>query len=389
MNTRPSLFTRVASALGFAALLLAGHIARGQPNTFQETKLISDIPGEAALTDSNLVNPWGITSSASSPFWFSDNGTGVSTLYNSTTHTEPSLVVSIPAPAGGTGAPTGAAFNGTTAFNGDTFVFDTEDGTINGWRGALGTTAESLADNSGAGAVYKGLAVSHIGSNSYLYATDFHNNQITVLPSTGAPALSGNFVDPNLPAGFAPFNIENISGQLFVTYAKQDAAGHDDVSGAGNGYVDIFDLNGDLLKRLISGGPLNSPWGLALAPTGFGPFGGDLLVGNFGDGSINAFDPTSGAFIDSLKDPGNNPIDIQGLWGLTFGNGGSGGLKSDLYFTAGIPGNDEVEDHGLFGSLTHVPDGGTTLLLLAGSLAALFGFYRLGAASRRTEAVRA
>ncbi len=383
MKTHSLPLAPLAPALGLAALLLSAAIVRGQPNTFQETKLISDIPGEAAQTDAHLVNPWGITSSATSPFWFSDNGAGVSTLYNSATNTIPSLVVSIPAPTGGAGAPTGAAFNGTSAFNGDLFLFATEGGTINGWRGALGTTAESLANNSGAGAVYKGLAISHSGANSYLYATDFHNNQITVLPSAGAPALSGNFTDPNLPAGYAPFNIENIGGQLYVTYAKQDAAGNNNVSGAGFGYVNIFDLNGDLVKRLISGGALNSPWGLAMAPTGFGPFGGDLLVGNFGDGSINVFDSTSGNFIDTLRDPGSNPITVDGLWGLTFGNGGSGGKKSDLYFTAGIPGDGQVEDHGLFGSLTHVPDGGATLLMLAGSLAALVGFRHLGAAHRR------
>ncbi|HTQ29594.1 MAG TPA: TIGR03118 family protein [Opitutaceae bacterium] len=343
------------------ALFLGPHVFA--QNEFQQTNLVSDLPGVAAHTDPNLVNPWGISFSSTSPFWIADNGAGVSTLYNST-GTPQSLVVTIPKPGGGTAAPTGTVFNGNSAaFGGDRFIFASEDGTITGWKS--GTAATTLLDNSAGGSVYKGLAISSGGGNSYLYATDFHNNRIAVLSSTGAPTLTGSFSDPTLPAGFAPFNIENIGSKLYVTYALQDAAGHDDVAGPGNGFVDTFNLNGDFLGRLTSGGPLNSPWGLALAPAGFGSFGGDLLVGNFGDGTINAYNPGTGNFVGTLDDPSGNPIVIEGLWGLAFGNGGSGGSPGTLYFAAGIPGDGEIEDHGLFGSLTAIPEPGTYAAALA------------------------
>jgi uncharacterized protein (TIGR03118 family) len=328
----------------------------------------------AANTDPNLVNPWGIASASTSPFWVSDNGTGLSTLYN-TSGTPQGLVVTIPpppgSPAGTTGAPTGTVFNGTSSFNGDLFLFATEGGTIAGWRGALGTTAETLVDSTGVGAVYKGIALSTTGSNSYIYAADFHNGTISVFPSSGAPALGGNFTDPNLPAGYAPFNIQNINGSLLVTYALQDAAGEDDVSGANHGFVDVFDLNGNFVKRLISMSVLNSPWGLAIAPANFGSFSNDLLVGNFGDGRINAFNPSTGALLGTLNDAMGNPITIQGLWGLRVGNGGNGGDPNSVYFAAGIPGPDEIEDHGLFGSISSVPDSGSTIILLAIALSAI------------------
>jgi uncharacterized protein (TIGR03118 family) len=371
-------------ALGLLALSLAAQNLFAQPNTFVQTNLVSDIPGLAAHTDPNLVNPWGIAETATSPFWIADNGSGVTTLYN-TSGTPQSLVVTLPAPGGGPSAPTGEIFNGTGAFNGDLFIFGTEDGTITGWRGALGTNGETLLDSSASGAVYKGLALGTIGSNNYLYAADFHNDHITVLPSSGAPALSGNFTDPNLPAGYAPFNVRNISGQLYVTFAKQDAAAHDDVAGAGNGYIDIFDLNGNFVRRLVSNGPLDSPWGLTLAPAGFGPFGGDLLVGNFGDGMINAFDPTSGAFLGALDGLSADPLSIEGLWGLNFGNGGNGGAANTLYFTAGISGGAEVEDHGLFGAISSVPDTGATILLLA---TAMFGLLAVRRYRLKTDVVR-
>jgi uncharacterized protein (TIGR03118 family) len=351
-------------ALGLLVLCLAAQNLSAQPNTFVKTNLVSDIPALAAYTDPNLVNPWGIAESATSPFWIADNGAGVTTLYN-TSGTPQSLVVTLPNPSGGSSAPTGAVFNGSSAFNGDRFIFGTEDGTITGWRGALSTNGEILMDNSAAGSIYKGLALATVGSFNYLYATDFHNNHIDVLPSSGAPALTGSFTDPGLPAGFAPFNVRNISGQLVVTYAKQDADAEDDVAGPGNGFVDIFDLQGNFQKRLVSNGQLDSPWGLTLAPAGFGPFGGDLLVGNFGDGTINAFNPSNGNYLGTLDNLSANPLSIEGLWGLNFGNGGSGGLANTLYFTAGISGGGDVEDHGLFGSISHVPDTGATILLVA------------------------
>lgn len=346
-------------ALSFASVCIAAS------NTFRETDLVSDIEGRARFTDPHLVNPWGISSGPATPFWVSDADSGVSTLYGTNGNPLP-LVVAIP-PAG-SGAPTGQVFNGGSAFNGDRFIFATEGGAIAGWRGALGTTAEILADNSSAGASYKGIALATVGSDSYLYAADFGNARIEVLPSSGAPALSGAFVDPLLPIGYAPFNIQNLAGQLYVTYAKQGPSG-DDEAGPGNGFVSIFDLNGNLVKRLASGGALNSPWGLALAPGGFGDFGGNLLVGNFGDGTINAYDVESGSFIDSLRGGDGNPLMIEGLWGLKFGNGGAGGDLDKLYFAAGISGGEEIEAHGLFGSIAAIPEPST---LFAG--AAMLGF---------------
>jgi uncharacterized protein (TIGR03118 family) len=341
-------------------------LADGVPDNFTQTNLVSDIPGLAKTTDPDLVNPWGVSFSSASPFWVSDNGTGLATLYNGDGD-KLGLVVTIPSPSSGASAPTGQIFNTSSSFNGDLFIFANEDGVISGWRGALGTTAETLS-NSNIGAVYKGLAIATTSSGSYLYATDFHNNQIAVLPGTGAPALTGHFTDPNLPAGYAPFNIQNINGKLYVTYAVQDAAKHDDVAGAGNGIVDVYDLQGNFLERLITGGALNSPWGMAIAPAGFGSFAGDLLVGNFGDGTINAFDPLSGKLLGQLDGKNGMPLVNSGLWDLTFGNGGNGGSTSDLYFTAGIAGDGKVEDHGLFGSITPTPEPGTFALIGCGLL---------------------
>jgi uncharacterized protein (TIGR03118 family) len=351
-----------------AMLLLCASAPRAQAdgaNSFTQTNLVSDIPGMAKTTDPNLVNPWGVSFSSGSPFWISDNGTGLATLYNGAGGIIP-LVVTVPSPSGGQGAPTGQVFNSSSSFNGDLFIFATEDGTITGWRGALGTTAETLSP--GTGGVYKGLAIATTPNGTYLYATDFHNNSITVLPGIGAPSLSGSFTDPSLPAGYAPFNIQNIGGKLYVTYAVQDAAKHDDVPGAGHGIVDVFDLQGNFLQRLISNGPLNSPWGMTIAPTGFGSFGNDLLVGNLRDGTINAFDPSTGSFLGQLDGPNGMPLINLGLWDLTVGNGGNGSSKSDLYFTAGIPGDGMVEDHGLFGSIVPTPEPGTLALLGIGLL---------------------
>jgi uncharacterized protein (TIGR03118 family) len=325
---------------------------------YRQKNLVSDIPGLAAHTDPHLVNPWGISSGPTSPFWVSNNGTGTSTLYDSAGHPLP-LVVAIPG-----GVPTGQVFNGTTAFNGDRFIFAGEDGTIAGWRGALGPTAETLATPHD-GAVYKGIALASIGSNSYLYAADFHNARIDVLPSSGAPSLAGSFTDPTLPAGYAPFNVQNLGGSLYVSYAKTQSGSNDEVAGPGNGFVDQYDLNGNLLMRIASNGVLNAPWGVALAPATFGQFGGKLLVGNFGDGTINAFDPVSGDLVGTLKDQHGNPLVIDGLWGLKFGNGGAGGKPGTLYFAAGL----DDEAHGLFGSLAPVPEPATTGLAAAALLA--------------------
>jgi uncharacterized protein (TIGR03118 family) len=377
MNPRQQGFRRAVIVAAATLILLSVSrrvLADGVTNNFVQTNLVSDVPGVANNTDPNLVNPWGVAFSGSSPFWVSDNATGLASLYNSD-GVKQGLVVTIPGLGGQPGEPTGVVFNSTVNFNSDLFIFAGENGTITGWRGALGTTAETLF-NSSFDAVYKGIATATTPQGTYLYAADFHNNLINVLPGTGAPALTGNFQDSSLPPGYAPFNIENIGGNLYVTYALQDAAGKDDVAGSGHGIVDVYDLNGHFLKRLITGGLLDSPWGLALAPTGFGSFANDLLVGNFGDGTINAFDPGSGAFLGQLHDASGNPIVNPGLWALTFGNGGNGGIASDLYFTAGSA----AENHGLLGSLaptspttTSTPEPETLTLLTVGVLALLAG----------------
>lgn len=344
----------LAPVAGILALYLGSPPLLAQMD-YRQQNLVSDIPGMAQHTDANLVNPWGIASSPTSPLWVADNGTGVATVYNSHGTALP-LVVTVPSPSGGTSAPTGQVFNGTANFNGDRFLFSSEDGTITGWRGSLGTTAETLSDMSGAGAVYKGLALATIGTNTYLYATDFANNRVDVLPGTGAPALTGTFSDPTLPANYSPFNIQTIGTSLYVTFAQTQQGSDDEAHGAGFGYVDKFDLNGNFQMRVASQGVLNAPWGLTIAPASFGKFGGDLLVGNFGDGMINVFDPTSGDLLGQLKDSQGNPLVISGLWGLRFGNGGNGGAANALFFTAGIA----DEGHGLFGRITPVPEPATT-----------------------------
>ena len=320
---------------------------------FRQYNLVSDQPGVAAHLDPNLVNPWGIATSGSSPFWISDNGPGLSTLYN-TPGIPQALVVSIPGPTGAPAAPTGVVFNSTTSFNRDNFIFATEDGTISGWRGALGSVAEILIDNSAA-ASYKGIAFGTVGTDNNIYAANFAQNRIDAYSSPSTLAtLTGTFTDPLLPAGYAPFNIQNIGGSLFVTYAVVGPTG-DDVAGPGNGILDKYDLNGNLLMRFASAGALNSPWGLARAPGTFGAFANDLLVGNFGDGTINAYDFTSGTYIGALNDESGNPLSIDGLWGLRFGNGGNGGRADTLYLTAGP----DDEQHGLFAAIAPVPEPST------------------------------
>lgn len=336
----------------------------------------------AANLDPNLVNPWGISFSPSGPFWISDNNAGVSSLYNGQGKPQ-SLVVSIPppagSPAGSAGTPTGTVFNGTAAFTvtansksgSSIFLFATEDGTIAGWSPSVDTTHAVIAvDNSAnptasTGAVYKGLALgADSGGHPLLYAANFRAGTVDVFDASFHPTLAGSFADPSIPSGFAPFDVQALGPTVYVTYAKQNAVKHDDVSGPGNGYVDAFDMTGHLLRRVASQGPLNSPWGLALAPSSFGRFGSDLLVGNFGDGLINAYNPSTGAFLGELHDPRDRPIAIDGLWGLAFGNGGSAGPADTLFFTAGIEG----EQHGLFGSLQAIAGADTrTLTTVTGS----------------------
>jgi len=348
------------------------------PSGFTQQNLVSDLPGAAKFMDPDLVNPWGIAFSPMSPIWMSENHTGLATIYNGA-GVKQGLVVSVPAPGGGPGAPTGQVFNSGSGFNGDLFLFATEDGTIAGWRGALGTTAELPVDNSGAGAVYKGLALAASGSNNYLYATDFHNGTVDVFDSAFAKVnLGGSFTDRALPAGYAPFGIQAVGSQLYVTYALQDAAKHDDVHCPGCGFVDVFNTDGTFVKRLASMGSLNSPWGIALVTGNFGKFSGDLLVGNFGDGTINAFDPNTGAFLGTVDGTNGMPLVNEGLWGLAFGNGAQGTSMTTLYFTAGIPGpGGQLEDHGLFGAIA-TPEPGTLALLGTGSLSLMGYGWRRG-----------
>jgi uncharacterized protein (TIGR03118 family) len=336
--------------------------------SFLQTNLISDTPGLAAVTDPNLINPWGIAFSSTGPFWINDNGTGLSTVYDGKGQPFPAgtpLVVSVPLPPGSTGtasAPTGIVFNSTADFvvtaSGKSgpgiFIFATEDGTISAWNSNVNATSAILErDNStvpsaGSGAVYKGLALGSNSNGNFLFAANFRAGTIDVFDKNFAKAtLPGGFTDPNIPGGFAPFGIQNIGGNLFVTYAKQNAEKHDDVAGPGNGYVDLFDTSGNLIRRFATQGALNSPWGLVKAPAPFGSFSNAVLIGNFGDGHISAFDPTSGTFLGQLTDVGNNPLTVDGLWGIAFGNGVNSSDPNTLYFAAGIGG----EQHGLFGSL--------------------------------------
>jgi uncharacterized protein (TIGR03118 family) len=411
------VFTRTRRARPFQArpclealddrCLLSGNVV--------QTNLVSDLPGVAQVTDPNLVNPWGISESSGSPFWISDNNAGVSTLYNvpganNTAVSINPLVVSIPtpgAPLGASGTPNGTVFNldGGAAGgfmvsgvdkNGNpitapaVFLFATEDGTLVGWNPAVnpkgfdpakaGTYGIIAVDNSGnnftepdpakqTGAVYKGLTIATSAtpifagdpaSTTVLYAANFRTGQVEVYDSAfKRVTLPANaFSDPNLPSGYAPFNVQVLGDKVYVTYALQNADRHDDVGGPGHGFVDVFNLNGtpglpDGTARLVSRGPLDSPWGMALAPSSFGSLSGDLLVGNFKSGFIDVFNPTTGAFLGNLKDPDGEPIHIDGLWALKVGNGGAGGAANTVYFTAGL----FHETHGLFGSLAPAAPG--------------------------------
>jgi uncharacterized protein (TIGR03118 family) len=339
------------------ALLAAATPATGAANGYRVNKLVSDQPGKAAQVDPNLVNAWGLVAGPSTPWWVADNETNVSTLYDGTGAIVP-LVVRVG------GAPTGTVFNGGPEFvvskgedsGPSLFLFATEAGTIRGWNPEVpkpspSTKAFTVVPASSRGPIYKGLAIASTAGGDRLYAADFHNATIDVFDGDfHRVARPGAFADPNLPDGFAPFGIQTIGKTIFVGYAKQDAAAEDEVAGRGLGYVDAFSRRGRLLARVASGGKLNAPWGLALAPADFGRFGGDLLVGNFGDGRINAYAPMAGGSYEHdgvLRRPSGVPVSIDGLWALQFGNGGAAGPTNSLFFTAGP----DDETHGLFGSI--------------------------------------
>ncbi len=343
-----------AVALGTSA---SSVVARG----YLQTNLVSNTSAiPAVTTDPNLQNAWGIAFFPGAPFWISDNNGGLSTLYDGLGDIIP-LVVTIPWPTGSAvGSPTGVVANTNSSLfiipgssDPALFIFDSEDGTVSAWSPLVNLTqAQLVIDNSqggsSTGAVYKGLALGENATGVFLYASNFRSGKIDVFSSTfAATTLTGSFTDPKLPPGFAPFGIENINGDLFVTYAMQEAAKHDPMTGAHLGFVDIFDTNGNLITRFAAKGPLNAPWGVAQAPFNFGQFRNMILIGNFGDGHINAYDPLTYKFVGRLADSSNQPLTIDGLWALTFG----GALNSDpgtLYFSAGP--NSEL--NGLFGSIT-------------------------------------
>ncbi|HLJ94934.1 MAG TPA: TIGR03118 family protein [Gemmataceae bacterium] len=324
---------------------------------FTQVNLASDVPGLARITDPNLVNPWGISFSPTGPFWFADNGSGVSNLLDGRGQSVP-LLVTMPFTTQSNGTPTGVVFNGGPGFliseNGvsapSRFLFAAEDGTISSWTAVVdGTHALLAVDNSSLGAVYKGLALAtDAAGRTFLYAANFGRGTIDVFDQNfKSVERSGSFQDPNLPQGYVPFNIQNIHDLLFVTYAQHDGVGRDDRAGAGHGFIDVYDAAGNLMRRFASRGALNSPWGLALAPADFGPFGGTLLVANNGDGHISAYDPESGTFLGSLTADDGSLITVPSLWALAFGNGHEGGASDTLFFTAGV----DNEAHGLFGAI--------------------------------------
>jgi uncharacterized protein (TIGR03118 family) len=336
-------YTKIA-LLFLAVKLFTAVSARA--DTYSWTNFQSDIAGVAQHTDPNLVNPWGMSVSTTGTIWVSDNDTGVSTLYNQDGTSVP-LVVEIPTAAQNTeGAnPTGQVFNDTGFFqvtkNGASasalFIFVSEDGSISGWNPTLDGTHAIIAVDNGNGrnhAIYKGATLGVRNGHNFLYVTDFHRTKVETYDENFNRVNPNGFVDPNIPSGYGPFGIRNFNSEIFVTYAKQDAAKEDDVHCAGCGLINVFDTSGHFLRRLTQRGNLNAPWGLT-------EFDGELWVGNFGDGKINVYDPTTGAFIETLMRADGTPLQFDGLWDLLT-------LGSGVYFTAGIA----EEAHGLFGIIT-------------------------------------
>lgn len=339
-------------------VLSAAGVAQAQSgaNSYRVVNLVSNVAGVAAQTDPGMVDPWGF-SNPGTPFWLSDHASGLSTVYAATGVPNAAVIVTIPAASGsGTGKPTGqvqnsagAAFKLSNNANAS-FIFASEDGVITAWNNAIGKVAEIEVNNSSKNAVYKGLAIGTSDAGGTLYGANFRSGKIDTWGPNFAPVtLAGSFADSQVPAGYAPFNIWNIGNKLYVEYAKQDSNQFLDVGGAGTGYVAVFDLNGNLITHLVSGGVLNSPWGVAIAPAGWGQFGGALLVGNFGDGRINAFDATKGTFLGTLQNTDGTPIAISGLWGMVFGTGTRADVNT-LYFCAGMP-NGSTTPRGLLGTI--------------------------------------
>lgn len=323
---------------------------------YEQENLVSDTPGAADRVDPLLVNAWGLVAGPTTPWWVANAGSDTSTLYNGNTGLPVPLIVAVP------GEPTGAVFNTTAADSSPAFqitggparfLFATEEGTIRAWNPAVSPNSVIVVDRSADDAIYKGLAMAVTTGGARLYATNFRAGTVDVFDAAFAP-VTGGFVDPTLPEGYAPFGIANLNGTIFVTYAIPDDEGEDDVPGVGHGIVNAFDPDGNFLQRVVSGNELNSPWGLAWAPDGFGAFSGHLLVGNFGDGAIHAYDPSKARRQGEYKSAGplhsadGAPLKIEGLWAIAFGNNGAAGPATTLFFTAGP----DDESHGLFGALT-------------------------------------
>jgi uncharacterized protein (TIGR03118 family) len=338
----------LALAVVIAALFATVPLQAAEGNSYTVTPLVSDVSGAAPVLDPNLVNAWGLTASSTSPWWVADNGTSVSTLYNGD-GVKQALTVTVGTDSGPTGIvfnTLGSGFNVSkgTQSGSARFIFDGEDGVLRGWNPAVDGTNALVGAMGDPGAIFKGLAT----ADGKLFAADFHNNEVAVFDSNWN--LVNRFTDPSLPDGYAPFGIQAIGGRIFVTFAKQDADAEDEVAGQGRGFVDEFDTSGNLVAQVAQHGQLNAPWGLALAPSDFGRFSGDLLVGNFGDGQINAYElGANGQYTHKgeLRENGHQ-LTIDGLWALEFGNGANAGPTNTLFFTAGP----DEESHGLFGKIT-------------------------------------
>jgi len=355
-----SAVTLSTIALTLPAASAADGPAPAAPTRYTQRNLVSDDPGMAALVDPNLKNAWGMAQSPTSPIWVANNHSNTATIYTGDGVMAPPSIVPLVVGVPGDG-PTGQVFNGTSGFvvadgaghSGPAlFIFASESGDITGWNPGVPPPAPSTEAQPAVhvnGAIYKGLALATSGATTYLYAANFHRGTIDVFDANFHRVFfpAGAFSDPNTPFRYAPWNVQLLNGELYVAYAKQDPTRTDEVAGPGIGMVNVFDLTGHLKRRLVSPGVLNAPWGLAMAPAGFGSFSGDLLVGNFGNGRINAFDPMTGASHGTLKRPNGQPVTIDGLWALMFGNGTTAATTS-LMFSAGPVG----ETHGLFGSIT-------------------------------------
>jgi uncharacterized protein (TIGR03118 family) len=380
ITSRAAMSAQLGMVCALTVAACGGGSSSGAPPAaamgFTDTALVTDndtVVATALTIDANLQNPWGIAFAPGSPFWISDNNNNLSTLYSGIGANETqgvtgsaSVGVAIPASAAGVQAkPTGQVYNGNGGFMITTsmgqesalFIFDGEGGTIAAWAKDSGAAAVTAYDDGVANganhAVYKGLAIGTVAGATYLYATDLHNNKVDVFDTNFSKpaAMQGKFVDPNIPAGFAPFGIAALNGDLYVTFAKQDAAMHDETTGAGLGYVDIFDFSGNLVSQFASAGPLNAPWGIAIAPAGFGSLQGDVLIGNFGDGMINIFTPNGTALANvegPLMSSAGQPFVFPGLWSLVFGNGDSDKPVTTLFYTAGFANQTD----GVFGGIT-------------------------------------